>query len=338
MSGLAPIFVGGTGRSGTTIVARLLAEQPGYILVPIELRVHAAPGGLADLLEGRVELEWFVARLRDFWYERRSASGEPGGLARICPRERFDVAVDEFAKGFGSDPLGAAEVFVHRTVAPVMEASEASGWVEMTPHNSAAASTLARVFPQARFVHVTRCGLDVATSLRDTDWAPDDVRDCLLWWEDRLLASHRGMTGVPRARCHTVGLEELVGPERDSAHTALVKGLSLPESRAMEVFLEARMTADRAGVGRWRDPGDPGDPDARALCEVHRHATRRLTRAGIGQRRSPPPSPAAGRSLALRSRLVRLRWRLWRRRAWSWRRPAWRRWAARARARVAGWR
>jgi hypothetical protein len=150
VSGLAPIFVGGTGRSGTTIVARLLAEQPGYMLVPIELRVHAAPGGLADLLEGRVELEWFVARLRDFWYERRSASGEPGGLARICPRERFDVAGDEFAKGFGSDPLGAAEVFVHRTVAPVMEASEASGWVEMTSQNAAAASTLARVFPHAR--------------------------------------------------------------------------------------------------------------------------------------------------------------------------------------------
>jgi hypothetical protein len=102
----------------------------------------------------------------------------------------------------------------------------------------------------------------------------------------------------------------------------------------MEVFLEARMTADRAGVGRWRDPGDPDDPDARALCEVHRLATRRLTRAGIGQRRSPPPSPTAGRSLALRSRLVRLRWRLWRRRAWSWRRPAWRRWAARARSRA----
>jgi cytidylate kinase len=53
VSGLAPIFVGGTGRSGTTIVARLLAEQPGYMLIPIELRVHAAPGGLSDLLERR---------------------------------------------------------------------------------------------------------------------------------------------------------------------------------------------------------------------------------------------------------------------------------------------
>jgi hypothetical protein len=89
------------------------------MLIPIELRVHAAPGGVSDLLERRVELHWFIARLGDFSYERRSASGEPAGLVRICPRERFDRAVDELAEGFGREPLGAAEVFVHRyAVAP----------------------------------------------------------------------------------------------------------------------------------------------------------------------------------------------------------------------------
>ncbi len=150
MTGLAPIFVGGTGRSGTTIVGRLLAEQHGYVLVPIELRVHAAPGGLADL-EGKVEVEWFIARLYDFWYERPSASGQPTGLVGICPRACFDRAVQEFAEAFTIDPLAAAATLVHRVVAPVLQDAGAAAWVEMTPHNAAAATTLARVFPTGAF-------------------------------------------------------------------------------------------------------------------------------------------------------------------------------------------
>src|SRR5438034_10998275 len=37
---LEPVFVGGAGRSGTTILARLIGEHSRYYTIPFEIRFH----------------------------------------------------------------------------------------------------------------------------------------------------------------------------------------------------------------------------------------------------------------------------------------------------------
>ena len=50
-----PVFIGGTGRSGTTILQKLLKSGSGFLSYPFELRLNVDPGGLLDLKTALVD-------------------------------------------------------------------------------------------------------------------------------------------------------------------------------------------------------------------------------------------------------------------------------------------
>src|SRR5215471_107099 len=51
MSAPSPIFVAGTGRSGTSQLADILGEHPQIHRIPIETHFIVDPGGLRDLAD-----------------------------------------------------------------------------------------------------------------------------------------------------------------------------------------------------------------------------------------------------------------------------------------------
>ena len=57
--GSGPVFIGGTGRSGTHAIASLLGRHSQLADVPIEARFHCNKRGMPDLLEGRITLRSF---------------------------------------------------------------------------------------------------------------------------------------------------------------------------------------------------------------------------------------------------------------------------------------
>ncbi|MGH2951635.1 MAG: hypothetical protein ACRDKX_06295, partial [Solirubrobacterales bacterium] len=66
---LAPIvFVGGTGRSGTHVLAQVISRNRRFGLIPVEVRFHTDPDGFPGLLAGDVSLERFLRRLRGYWW------------------------------------------------------------------------------------------------------------------------------------------------------------------------------------------------------------------------------------------------------------------------------
>src|SRR4051812_46906915 len=80
---LPPIFVGGTGRSGTTILGRLLGEHHGYSLVPIEAKFHCQPDGIPGYLRGEVTAQALSERLLGPWFTSRRGRA---GLEEIIDR------------------------------------------------------------------------------------------------------------------------------------------------------------------------------------------------------------------------------------------------------------
>jgi hypothetical protein len=58
---LKPIFIGGTGRSGTTILKKVLKQHSDIVTIPKELRIVVDPDGILDLFNALTE-RWSVNR------------------------------------------------------------------------------------------------------------------------------------------------------------------------------------------------------------------------------------------------------------------------------------
>ena len=128
VSPLAPIVLGGCGRSGTTLFRMILDSHPAICCGPESSIFRRGPvdpdelAGKFDLDPGRVRAIHAAARSRPEFIE---------AFAGLC-----------------------------------MERAGKRRFAEKTPRNIRRLEAIFRHFPQARFVHVLRDGRDVACSLR----------------------------------------------------------------------------------------------------------------------------------------------------------------------------
>jgi len=256
------VFVGGTGRSGTHILGALIGRHSRYRNVTIESRFHCNRKGFPDLLEGRVTLERFLDKLRNFWWHRvRKEDGQPRGLYNVVRRKRFDAAVSEFETAYPRDPLAACRSLFIDLLWPIADADGKPGLVEMSSHNIRQAPTLRRLFPEARFVHTVRDGRDVASSIATMTWGPENVIDAIDWWADRLRLIDVGVRGeedgadysLPADRLHVVVLDDLVHDDREDAYAALLGFLGAEDEPTIREFFDVRMSSSNAHKGRWAE-------------------------------------------------------------------------------------
>jgi hypothetical protein len=305
------VFVGGTGRSGTTVLAELLGRHSRFCDVPIECRFHCNPSGLSDVVAGRASPEEFVRKLRTYWWHRvrtgsrvivpagiagrarfaafragrRLGLGHGGeeprvrGLHQIIDRERFDRAVATFEKAYADDLPAASRRLFFDLLEPVRERSGKPALVEMSTFTIAAAPELARIFPEARFVHSVRDGRDSGVSktlLREKAHHPTDAISGIDFWADRLRRADlgvKGLLGSDRERLRLVSLDELVWGDRDGAYPGLLAFLGVDDEPPMHDFFEGEMTAEAANRGRWRE-----GLDAEQQREVTAHYEATLAR------------------------------------------------------------
>jgi hypothetical protein len=131
--------------------------------------------------------------------------------------------------------------------------------VEMSCFTIAAADGLARIFPEARFVHSVRDGRDSGSSkvsLRQKAHHPTDVLSGIDFWADRLRQAEEGVRGLSdseRARLHVTSLDELVWADREPTYAKLLEFLGVDDEPLMREFFESEMDADAANRERWRE-------------------------------------------------------------------------------------
>jgi hypothetical protein len=275
MAEAPPIFVGGTGRSGTTIVGRLLGRSSRYEVVPVEAKFHVWPGGVPTFLAGKTTEQDVAKLVRKQWNESRK---HKGGLASFVKQADLKVALDRFVTNGNADRLQAARTLVQELLDPVADSAEKPGWVEMTPRVVFYGRLLHRMFPDMKLIHTIRDGRDVASSLVARGWQPD-LPSALRWWEARMQRAQLGLRRLPPEALMVVNLEDLVLHRREETYDHLLRFLGLEDERELHLWFMRSMPPERAHIGRWRE--GLTTEEATEVAKSYSQALRRLDEAGV---------------------------------------------------------
>lgn len=249
------VFIGGAGRSGTTLFRSMLSAHPRFWCGP-ELKLVSA-----------------ICGLRQQWM---STMGPDLAEAGVTPKV-LDRAVRAFVQSLLTDT------------------GEGERIAEKTPHNLLHMELLGRLFPRARFIHVVRDGRAVSASLvkqawRDPStggpiWYCADLTSASRYWA-QVVGSIRNQSVAVPGRFLEVRYEDLVSAPRATMMrvTAFLgerweeSVLSHEQAGVKHSRLESSTGAARRALGtdavdRWRRELDDEaltglDPQARTLLSV----------------------------------------------------------------------
>jgi hypothetical protein len=257
----APIFVGGTGRSGTWVIGRMLRHHPHWITVHTELRFHSVPSGFVSVLDGSVSPERYAEKVENKWFRISGGSGNAKGLQIIVARHELQKALRKFLKRAESDVPRALGDLLLDIIEPYARGRGAVGWTETTPYNAHAAHALLTALPQSRLVHTVRDGRDVASSVTSMPWGPDTIEEGLDWWASRVLQASQGVAAADPHRVLTVRLEELIHLEREASYARILEFLGFEDHEEVRRYFDEQIDSKRGNVGRWRKQVEKSERD-----------------------------------------------------------------------------
>src|SRR5262249_19847525 len=91
-----------------------------------------------------------------------------------------------------------------------------TSWGDKTPAYTAEIHILNKMFPGARFIHIIRDGRDVALSLLQQWWGPNDLMSALRHWAETVQCARKMLQMLPEERYVEVRFEDLVAdPARE---------------------------------------------------------------------------------------------------------------------------
>ena len=283
--GFAPLFTGGSGRSGTTIIINMLKDHPKvHSSLPREIKYLTSRYGLLDLnfgrplsleenlkskrnsiaarvlqISGKKKKEFFLLYLNSKWWSEIGKKGKPRGLVQGITKAQLEVAIKNFATYFKSDKERASRAFFYEISAAQIEKKNVKYFADSTPTNMMHANYIYKLFPNAKFINMIRDGRDVAFSVSKEKWGPDDAHQALTWWANRIVKAHTALNKVRPNDQMQMRLENLIVNNRKEDYLRVLNFLEIDDHDMTREYFEKNMLPQYMSQGDWKEEvKDPG--------------------------------------------------------------------------------
>ena len=277
--GFAPLFTGGTGRSGTTILINLLKNHPQvHASLPREIKYLTSRFGLIDLnfgrpfryeedlkgvrnniaanvfnLLGKKKLDHFLIYLTNTWWSEIGKKGKPRGLVQGISKEQLNFAIENFEKYFAVDKNGASRAFFYEISKAQVSKKEVKYFADSTPVNMMQSDLLYRIFPNGKFINIIRDGRDVAFSVSKEKWGPNDPYKALDWWANRILVANQSLKKVRDEDQMQLRLEDLIVNHRDNEYIRILNFLEISDSPDTRNYFNTQMLQENMSQAEWKN-------------------------------------------------------------------------------------
>jgi hypothetical protein len=274
-----PLFTGGSGRSGTTIIVNLLKSHPEiHSSLPREIKYITSRYGLVDLNFGRpIKLEedlkgvrnnlaarinnrigkskeeLFLTFLKSKWWEEVGKKGNLRGLVQGITEEQLTEISSRFSSSYKKDLLVASRQFFYDLSSCQFKKDTVRYFADSTPVNTMQAHFIYQLFPNALFINMIRDGRDVAYSVLKESWGPSDPFKGLKWWGNRVLVSHQSLSQLPNKQHLEIRLEELIVSDRETQYLKILNFLGISDHPSVREFFNHEMRPEKMSQGEWKE-------------------------------------------------------------------------------------
>jgi len=249
-----PVFVGGTGRSGTTITLELLGQHSNfYASNPLEVRIVTEDDGLLDSFENN-SLKNFNSKAELFWFNRTEKTQ---GLYKSINKETIDKMTKELNKDFIKNSKDATRKFYIDIFKNQDTFKSDKLYIgDSTPSNIRYSNRINKIFPEAKFIHTFRDGRDAAYSMylmrKYFDLAGNKTEfDALDWWYDRIVQSFSALNTLNNNYI-SIRFEDLIIYNREKSFLKILNFLNLKEEEKMTNYFNSNVKKENMKIGLWK--------------------------------------------------------------------------------------
>lgn len=276
-----PIFSGGTGRSGTTLIGKILSRHESVLAGnPYEIKFLTGRGGLLDLVDGvpipptpgilkivhpvssgrrfinlaqsKRNIAELERRILDDWWERPGKRGGRAGLQQGFSLPILNAEIEQLKLDYKRHPICSSRNFFYKVVKSHKHFKNSKVYVDTTPTNIERSHQISELFENALFIHMQRSGKDTISSVLSEPWGPKKPLVAIDWWKRKLQSANRATQQLNSSQYLNIRLEDLVAENRDETYKEILNFLEISDQEQINKYFTEEVDGNRAHIGRWR--------------------------------------------------------------------------------------